>query len=272
LARFARGRDALLFQAYCLDKLGQGEKAREQRRLFEKSFLPDLPAPPKARDAAQPAPFGAADVQPTREQLLHWRDLYIAEAYLSLDAIEDGERFFREQLRAADNDADRLSKALVLTQFLLMRNKNEEYAELATDTVLPLLLRTWKPRRQPIPAQDSANLILAYSDGLSLVPLFASEFLAGLSENQVRDLLPRWEKLRPSSDDDVKRLGMDLFLEAAARRLARKELQQEAARRIAANPVRNEILGDEGIEGLIASVRRAPEMFASTQQMMAAGR
>lgn len=272
VARFARGRDSLFFQAYCLGKLGQVEKAREQRRLFEESFLPDLPAPPKARDAAQPTPFGAADLQPTREQLLHWRDLYIAEAYLSLDAIEDGERFFREHLRTAGSDADRLSKALVLTQFLLLRNKNEEYAELATDTVLPLLLRTWKPSTQPLPAQNPANVILAYSDGLSLVPLFDTEFLDKLPEKQVRQLLPRWEKLRSSADDDVKKLGIDLFLEAAARRLARKELQQEAARRIAANHARNEILGDEGIRGLIARVRKAPEAFESTRQMIAAWR
>jgi hypothetical protein len=272
VARFARGRDSLFFQGYCLDKMGQREKARQQRRLFEENFLPDLPAPPKARDAAQPDPFGAAGLQPTREQLLHWRDLYIAEAYLSLDAIEDGERFFREHLRTACSDVDRLSKALVLTQFLLLRNKNEEYAELATDTVLPLLLQTWKPRTQPLPGQDWANLILAYSDGLSLVPLFTPEFLDGLSEKQVRDFLPRWEKLRPRADDDVKRLGIDLFLEAAARRLARKELQEEEAHRIAANPAGKEILGDEGIKGLIASVRKAPETFESTRQMFAAWR
>lgn len=269
VARFARGRDSLFFQAYCLDKLGEGEKASQQRRLFEETFLPDLPAPAKARDAAQPIPFGAADLQPTRGQLLYWRDLYIAEAYLSLDASEDGERFFREQLRATRSDTDRLSKALVLTQFLLLRNKNEEYAELATDTVLPLLLRTWKPRKQPLTGPDWANLILAYSDGLSLVPLFATEFLDRLPEKQVRDLLPRWQKQRANADDDVKRLGIDLFLEAAARRIGRKELQLEAARRIAANPAGKEILSDEGVKGLIARVRKAPEAFESTRQMIA---
>ena len=47
--------------------------------------------------------------------------------------------------------------------------------------------------------------MLAYSDGLSLLPLFAPEFLAGLPDKQVGDLVPRWQKLRPSADDDVKR-------------------------------------------------------------------
>src|SRR5262249_52759467 len=157
-----------------------------------------------------------ATLQPTKEQLLHWRDLYVAEVFLSLDAVEDGERYFRDGLRNAATDADRLSKSLVLTQFLLLRDRHEEYAELATDTVLPLLLRAWKPRTRTDGPNQQVNLILAYSDGLSLVPLFADDFLAHLPEKQVRSLVPRWQKLRPSADDDVKRLGIDLFLEAAA--------------------------------------------------------
>jgi Tol biopolymer transport system component len=268
--RFARGRDALFFEAYCLDKLGLSEKARQRRRLFEESFLPELPAPPKAPVAGQPAPVGAADLQPTKEQLLHWHDLYIAEAFLSLDAREDAENYFRGRLQKANSESDRLSKALVLTQFLLMANKNEEYAELATDTVLPLLLGTWKARTQPL-GSNMPNLILAYSDGLCLLPLFTPEFLASLSDQQVRGLVPRWQKLRPRADDDVKRLGIDLFLEAAARRLDRKAEQQEAAGRIAANPAQLEILGEKGVEGLLAGVRQAPEHFAALRQLSSAG-
>jgi hypothetical protein len=49
--RFIRGRDALFFHAYCLDKLGRDEEARSKRQQFEKTFLPDLPA-----QAQTPAP------------------------------------------------------------------------------------------------------------------------------------------------------------------------------------------------------------------------
>jgi Tol biopolymer transport system component len=267
--RFVRGRDGLFFQAYCLQKLGREADARRKHQQFEETFLPELPAPPKAPAPGELAPFGAAGTQPTKEQLLHWRDLYIAEVFLSLDATEDGERFFRDGLKAAQSDADRLSKALVLTQFLLLRNQHAEYAELATDTVLPLLLRTWKPRKQTgIPPNQQANFVLAYSDGLSLLPLFAPEYLAGLSEKQVRDLVPRWQKLRPAADDDVKRLGIDLFLEAAARRLGQADEQRAAARRVADNPAK-EILGDKGVTGLIEGVRAAPEAFEDARQMMA---
>jgi hypothetical protein len=261
--RFVLGRDDLFFRAYCLDKLGREPEARTLRRQFDESFLPELPAAPRAPMPGQPAPFGGADFQPTKEQLLHWRDLYLAEVFLSLDAVEDGERFLRDALRSARTDSERLSKALLLTQFLLLRGEHEEYAELATDTVLPLLLRTWKPRSRSGPPLAQANRILAYSDGLSLAPLFSTDFLAHLHEQHVRELVPRWEKLRGGVDDDVKQLGIDLFLEAAARRLGRNIEAQAAVQRIEANPVRNEILGDKGVSGLIESVRGAPDVFES---------
>lgn len=260
--RFLHGHDALFFQAFCLDKLGRTEEAQKKRRLFEETFLPDLPAAPKAPEPNQPTPFGAADIQPTPEQLCHWRDLYISEVYLSLDSFEEGERFFRDGFHAAATDADRLSKALVLTQFLLLRGKHDEYAELATDSVLPLLLRAWKPRVQSNANHQQANLILAYSDGLSLLPLFAPEYLTELSAKQVRSLVPRWQQLRSCADDDIKRLGIDLFLEAAARRLGQTEQQREAAGRIAANPARQEVLGDKSVAEFIDGLRNAPKVFA----------
>jgi hypothetical protein len=108
---------------------------------------------------------------------------------------------------------------------------------------------------------------LAYSDGLSLLPLFAPDFLARLSDQQVRALVPRWEKQRSAADDDVKRLGIDLFAEAAARRLGRADEQQAASQRIAANPARNDIFGEKGVAGLIEGVRGAPELFEAMRQM-----
>lgn len=260
--RFVQGRDSLFFQAFCLDKLGRAAEAKNKRRQFEETFLPELPAAPKAPDPNRPVPFGAADIQPTPEQLRHWRDLYVAEVFLSLDAVEEGERYFRTAFQAAAADTDRLSKALVLTQFLLLRDKYEEYAELATDTVLPLLLRTWKPYIPNNPSQQQGNLILAYSDGLTLLPLFAPDFLSLLSEKQVRALVPRWQKLRLSANDDVKRLGIDLFLQAAAQRLNQANEEQTATARIAANPARRDILGEKSVAEFIADVRRAPKAFA----------
>jgi hypothetical protein len=268
IERFVRGNDSLFFQSICLDKLGRGDEARAKRKLFDQTFLPTLSAPPKESSTNGIIAFGSADIRPSQDQLQHWRDLYLAEVFLSLDALEDGERFFRDGLQAATKDADRLSKALVLTQFLLLRYKRQEYAELATDTVLPLLLRSWKPRAPLQSVRSTDNLLLAYSDGLSLLPLMSEKFLSVLSEKQVRSMESRWLKQRSAADDDIKQLCVDLFLEAAARRLGQNDKQQAIARRLAANSARKEILEDKGIADLIARVRQVPEMFAWIEENM----
>src|SRR5207248_879013 len=73
------------------------------------------------------------------------QDLYVAEVFLSLDAPQDGEAFFRTALGQADTDAARLSRAIVLGQILLLEKKHREYAKLATETIAPLLTTMLKP-------------------------------------------------------------------------------------------------------------------------------
>ncbi len=273
----APGADAGFFHAYCLDKLGRHGEAEDRRRRFEQAFLDSYRA---ARKAPRPQPagqtaFGAADYEPTDDQLRHWRDLYVAEVFLSLDAVEDGETYFRQGLKAARDDAERLSKALVLTQFLLLRHKNSEYVDLAAETVLPLLLRSWKPRTPaggPPAALAANNALLAYGDSLALLPLAAPEFLAGLPDKQVRGVLARGKEARALAEDDVKRLVVDLLLQGAHQRLGQTAETAEAARRLAANAVRGELLGDKGVAGLIENLRVAPAMLEALRHLVAVGR
>src|SRR5260370_5035452 len=75
----------------------------------------------------------------------HLRDRYAAEVFLSLGAVKDGEAFFRAALANATGDEERLSSALVLSQFLLVQQRHDEYAHLIADTVLPLLPRCHRP-------------------------------------------------------------------------------------------------------------------------------
>jgi hypothetical protein len=266
----APGPGAGFFHYYCLEKLGRGPEAAQALRRFEQGYLDSYRAARKAPAEAgrPPAPFGAADLEPSDEQLRHWRDLYEAEVFLALDAREDGEAFFRRALAAAAG-ADRLRKALVLSQFLLLAGKHAEYAELATQTVLPDLLRSWKARTPDAgraAALDGPNALLAYGDGLALVPLAAPRFLAGLEDGQVRSLLPRWQKARALADDDVKRLAVDLLLEAGHRRLGQAEKAGEIARRLSGNPARAELLGDKGVDGLVENLRQAPAAVEALRQ------
>jgi hypothetical protein len=116
----------------------------------------------------------------------------------------------------------------------------------------------------------ASNALLAYGDGLALLPLAAPESLAGLPDMQVRDLLARWQQARALADDDVKRLVVDVVLEAAHRRLGQTTAAAEAGRRIAANPVRVELLGEKGIPGLIQGLRDAPAALEALRQFTAA--
>ncbi len=260
------------FHAFCLEKLGRHAEAAEQRRHFEQAFLDSYRAALKApRPQPRPTAFGAADYEPTDDQMRHWRDLYVAEVFLSLDAGEDGEAFFRRTLSNAREDAERLSAALVLTQFLLMHQKYSEYADLATQTVLPLLFRSWKARTPAGPAAPLVvnNALLAYGDGLALLPLAAPEFLAALPVKQVGHLLPRWQKARTPADDDVKRLVVDVVLQAMHQRLGQAAEGAEAGRRVAANPVRLELLGDKGVPGLVQGLRDAPATLETLRQLIA---
>jgi hypothetical protein len=268
----ADGPGADFFRYYCLEKLGRTTEAGQRLRRFQDTFLESYRAARKARGPApsQQAALGAADFEPTDEQLRHWQDLYAAEVFLSLDAVEDGAAFFRRALGEAQGDAERLSKALVLSQFLLLRKEYREYADLATDTVFPLLLRSWKPRpaNAPAGALTPPYALLTYGAGLSLVPLYASEFLAGLPARQVAGLLPRWRKARALADDDAKRLGVDLFLAAAHRRLGHADEARAADHRVESNPVRGELLG-EGVAGLIQGLREAPAAVEQWRQLAA---
>jgi tetratricopeptide (TPR) repeat protein len=261
------------FHTFCLEKLGRHNEAEERRRRFEQAFLESYRAARKAPPPQpQPPAFGAAGYEPTEEQLCHWRDLYIAEVFLSLDAGEDGEAFFRKALRNARADIERLSKALVLTQLLLLHHKPSEYSDLATDTVLPLLLRSWKPRTPAEPAAPLVinNALLAYGDGLALLPLAAPEFLASLPEQQVRHLLPRWQEALALADDDVKRLVVDVVLQGMHQRLGQTAEAAEAGRRVTGNPVRVELLGDKGVPDLIQALRDAPAALENLRRLTAA--
>jgi hypothetical protein len=259
------------FHYFCLTKLGRRNEADAKLRRFESEFSAKLRAARKP--ATQPgravAAFGGATAEPGDEQLARLRDLYAAEVFLGLGAIDDGEAFFRREVQIAP-EADRLGKALVLSQFLLLNHKHSEYADLVTDVLLPGLVAQWKP----VPPGGAAtanlqNVLLAYSDGLALVPLFASEFLAGLPQAQVSDLMGRWRKVQALADDDVKRLAIDLFLAAGHHRLGEMVEAEAAAQRVAVNPMKAALLGDKDIPAFVQALREMPAQVEALRQLKA---
>ena len=168
------------------------------------------------------------------------QDLYIAQVLLSLDASDQAREYFRSVLAPGSSETDiaRLSAAVVLSQVLLLERRHEEYAELASETLAPLLLK----RHRSQPAQtapdsfDLARRIPDLSGGLALLPLTSRTFLSGLTDARRKSMVARWEALRNPADDDGARLVVDLVLEASYRQLGRQEERRQALERIQKNP------------------------------------
>jgi hypothetical protein len=237
----ARFRDPSLFQSYCLEKLGRDEEAGARLATFRAKAPALLPAEgsllPAAREVGTLAPVA--------------RDFYAAEVFLSLDAAEDGEAFFRRALAGAETDADRLSAAVVLSQLLLLRGRDAEYADLATETIAPLLLRAWRPRKDGEP--DDLHFAIEQPwpvivGSLSLAPLVRPDLLAAIPRERLSGLAARWAEWRDNAPDDTFRLGADLVLERLYRKLGRDADMRAARERIRAiHPDAGPVESDEEI-------------------------
>jgi hypothetical protein len=252
-------RDFSFFQYHCLTKLGRAEDARAKLDQFRRRFLPKSSEP-----ADQPAIEGNTPGN-RREELFApgsvigalLQDLYIAEVFLSLDASQDGEDFFRTALAQADTDAARLSRAIVFGQILLLEKKHREYAKLATDTIAPLLIKLVKPMpaRGPRDSLDTASLV-EYVGGLALLPLGASRFLSRLPEPEVQDMRLGWEKLRARANEGS-RIIVDLVLRGIYQVLGMEKVRQETASRLRNQPAESTVLPVEGELGDVIAALHA---------------
>jgi hypothetical protein len=253
---------AALMRSYCLSKLGRPVEAAAERQRFESSLQKEL-----RRTKQQPQ--GPAGVEWTAERLQHFQDLFEAEAFLSADAAEDGEAFFRKALAGAKDRPSQLSKALVLSQFLLLNHKHEQYADLASAELLPRLLQSWPARPNTAPPLDAGRAFQGYVDALALLPLAADDFLQGLPEKQVRTLVERYAQAGQHADDDVKRAVVDHLLVAAYRRLGQTNEAELIQRRLATNPTREGLVGPKGVPGLIKWLRAAPALLQVVRELRA---
>jgi dipeptidyl aminopeptidase/acylaminoacyl peptidase len=269
LADFYTGRETSLFQAVCLERLGRHDESEARRARFEAAF-------PARWAEGMPAAARLYSADDWR----HVRDLYVVEVLLSVNGGEEAERYLRDGLSAATGDADRLGKALLLAQVLLLRGKNAEYADVAAGTVLPLLLMALPAWRDGPEAQEAAAVVrlllfrLGASPSVSpallgvplpsrgasvqaLLPLATPAFLATLPEGQVRALAGRLDALRQETEDDARRLALDVLLAGAWGRLGEQDLRQEAARRLAASPAWAALSGGLTAEKALAALDEA---------------
>ncbi len=243
---FPRG--IAVFQFHCLSKLDRNDEARTKLASFREAYPPRPPSGLAAngkttadglqfpldqtwfRDLMRPDGLGVRLLQ----------DLYIVQVLLSLDTSGDARDYFRSVVNSGSTETDqaRLSAAVVLSQILLLERKYDDYTDLSTRTVAPLLLKL----RQSLPAQGSPETLDLARDlpgivcGLALLPLTSRTFLSELPVSRLDALAAQWEMLRGQAGDDFSRLAVDLVLEASYRKLGQESKRLQAVEHIERNP------------------------------------
>ncbi len=237
-----------VFQFACLMKLGRHDEARARLESFRQAYPPRLPAAGTSHGQGVAdgsgfpldQPWFREAMQPGGICLRLLQDLYIAQVLLSLDASDLAREHFRSVIAvgSAETDATKLSAAVVLSQVLLLEGKHDEYAELATETLAPLLLKQHRALSvgQASGALDLTRQVPDLAGGLALLPLSSGTFLAGLSRARLTSMVPRWELLLNRANDDLTRGAIDLVLEASYRQLGRQDERRKAVERLEHNP------------------------------------
>ena len=145
------------FHFYCLEQLGEQKAARAKLREF---FALNNFQPPKPEERnGQPQP--TAGVVSAHEHAL-LRQLYLAQVFLSLDALKDGLVFFEQRpagysklLPAEAVERERFAAKLAQAQLLLNADRYAAFAKLATTDIVPFLLQQDLPLLgQPIDCGD----------------------------------------------------------------------------------------------------------------------
>jgi hypothetical protein len=254
-------RESLFFQYRCLSKLRRDADANEKLAQFEREFWPTLPKGAKGdRDEGPGAAefvLTLADAKSPHGAMM--RDLYVAEVFLSLDAADDGEVYFRDGLKNASTDSERLNKAAVLSQFLLLKKEHEAYLQLVNTTLLPLLVS--QDAFASATGENAGSPIsqLSYFTGrqLAVLPFCDPEFVKLLDPRQVRDSLARLEELRKIAMNNRQRLWLDIMIHTAYGRLGPANDAVAAGKRIAENPERLDAQHGKNAVALIEELRRS---------------
>jgi hypothetical protein len=250
-----------IFEYHCLKQLARDDDAAARLKEFEQNVAPPdrISDDPLGRNNGKaPQDFGLGDRLAVR--LIH--DLYIAEVFLSIDAWDAGIAFLRGQLKSDDDGLNRLSRAIVLSQMLLIAGRHEDYLAMCTEFVLPLGLAAWERVEEKDAARPGdRNQILRLFGGLCLAPLFRADFLAGIPAEAIRQNIGPWKALQSPEPDGDPALAVDLFLRAANLRLEDGAQARESDVRLARNPATKAAFGEKPVDEALQ------EMFAATGQV-----
>jgi len=267
-----RLRDTTFFEYYCLSKLGREQEAAERLASFRTSLTLEFPELRGESGTGNDEGESNSNVDEELQRFAEHasavvQDLYIAEAFLSVDALDDGIAFFREEERWAENDAQQLAAALCLSQLLLLNEDYSEYLRVVSGTLAPPLISLHETLQVPDGSDVGASpsslqalerQLLLWLGSAALMPLFSPEFLESCPEPVVRKHVKHWQAERNAvSDSDVPLLAIDLFLHAAYERLGNAVQCDEAAQRASGNPALKRFGGDFSLDDLPQLIKQA---------------
>lgn len=255
LRRFA------FFHYYCLAKLGLRREAEQKLKQFRELSEPIMPDENSESERFSRFTRQLLEQQGSEFLIQFAQDLYCAEVFLSLDAVDDGAMFFRTQLNQARGETQKLSYSLVLSQFLLKQNQYEKYTELATQNLAPLLIDRLNDLSHEKSSQNNfvdsiTGQILIFSGGLALLPMYVENFLEIIPDDTLIALVTRWEAMRERTRNDATRLGVDLFLKAGYSQIGNQIDAKQSEQRIRNNPERQRLLTDGGVLELVKDLRK----------------
>ncbi|MEX1228874.1 MAG: hypothetical protein WEB58_01465 [Planctomycetaceae bacterium] len=235
--------DATFFEYVCLTKLNRPDEAAEKLKAFRANMTFDTS---NAAELFPQSELSGEELQTELHQLADFitplmQNAFITEVYLSLDAADDGVRFFRSEMKQTPTDAERLAYALCLSQLLLVVDDRSAYAELVEESLIPILIKLFDGEKFAATGGESTQrhfrqateqLALYASGGAALLPLMSERFLETFSEETLREHAARWRSLRETANDATEEFAIDLMLAAALKRLNAADELTELAQRM----------------------------------------
>jgi hypothetical protein len=250
----------MFFRAIALQKAGRVAESREAWQRFE----PPIDTPAQEQNArAFRSLARAADprMPPVTGGVIRARHRFIAEGFVTVEMATDGVEFFRQELREAKTDEERLSAAVVLGQLLLLTVQPEEYAKHVLGELLPVAARV-------IPDTGPDRDVVSGCVAVMLFPLAITEFAETLPEKLVRQLSEKLNTWQSRNDDAD--FACQAVLLTFSQRLGDTKRTEQAATRLANHPARKRWLPGETREVDTELLQRiqfgfmVPELFAES--------
>lgn len=220
--------DPYFFEFYCLWKLNKKDQAADRLASFRDSMSLDIDVEERIK-LDEAVAFANAFLQAS----------YMTEILLSLDAAADGIVIFNELAAGGESEDERFARIICQSQLMLASGRYQDYAILAREELSKRFdqLDNLEMNLQAINLSDPANafvdvkkVITGISICLAMLPMASGEFVALLSEEEVRDSIDSWANLHNSAKSDEHRMAIDMLLQTLLRRVAQGDVELEELR------------------------------------------